>query len=226
MILGYLKTCAESFFGDKVTDAVITVPAHFNDSQRQATKDAGRISGLNVLRVINEPTAAEPRLRPEHEEERHGGRLRHGGRDLRRHPARDQRRRLPRPRDERRFLPRRRGFRQPHRRLARRGVPEGGRGGPLPGQAGPPAGQGSLRAGQAGAVLHHGDRDQPALHLRQGRGAQAHPEDDLARAPRGPDRRPRRPDDPAHRTGPRGRPARARRTSGRSSSSAARRGCR
>lgn len=58
MILGYLKTCAESFFGDEVTDAVITVPAHFNDSQRQATKDAGRISGLNVLRVINEPTAA------------------------------------------------------------------------------------------------------------------------------------------------------------------------
>jgi molecular chaperone DnaK len=58
MILDYLRKCAESFLGDKVTDAVITVPAHFNDSQRQATKDAGRISGLNVLRVINEPTAA------------------------------------------------------------------------------------------------------------------------------------------------------------------------
>jgi molecular chaperone DnaK len=58
MILGYLKTCAESFFGAKVTDAVITVPAHFNDHQRQATKDAAQISGLNVLRVINEPTAA------------------------------------------------------------------------------------------------------------------------------------------------------------------------
>ncbi|MCJ7612504.1 MAG: Hsp70 family protein, partial [Candidatus Aminicenantes bacterium] len=58
MILSYLKRCAESFFGDVVTDAVITVPAHFNDHQRQATKDAGQISGLNVLRVINEPTAA------------------------------------------------------------------------------------------------------------------------------------------------------------------------
>jgi len=58
LILDYLRKCAESFLGDKVTDAVITVPAHFNDSQRQATKDAGRISGLNVLRVINEPTAA------------------------------------------------------------------------------------------------------------------------------------------------------------------------
>ncbi|HEX2695665.1 MAG TPA: molecular chaperone DnaK [Acidobacteriota bacterium] len=58
MILDYLRKCAESFLGDKVTEAVITVPAHFNDSQRLATKDAGRISGLNVLRVINEPTAA------------------------------------------------------------------------------------------------------------------------------------------------------------------------
>lgn len=48
----------ESYLGTKVQNAVITVPAYFNDSQRQATKDAGQISGLNVLRVINEPTAA------------------------------------------------------------------------------------------------------------------------------------------------------------------------
>ena len=58
MILKYLKSCAESFFNDKVTDVVITVPAHFNDHQRQATKDAAQICGLNVQRVINEPTAA------------------------------------------------------------------------------------------------------------------------------------------------------------------------
>ncbi|MHB8094741.1 MAG: molecular chaperone DnaK [Candidatus Aminicenantales bacterium] len=58
MILSYLKGCAESFFGDTVGEAVITVPAHFNDHQRQATKDAGQIAGLEVLRVINEPTAA------------------------------------------------------------------------------------------------------------------------------------------------------------------------
>ncbi len=58
MILGYLKSCAESYLGNPVTDSVITVPAHFNDQQRQATKDAAKISGLNVLRVINEPTAA------------------------------------------------------------------------------------------------------------------------------------------------------------------------
>jgi molecular chaperone DnaK len=58
MVLGYLKTCAESFFGESVTRAVITVPAHFNDAQRQATKDAATICGLDVQRVINEPTAA------------------------------------------------------------------------------------------------------------------------------------------------------------------------
>ncbi|TES84177.1 MAG: molecular chaperone DnaK, partial [Dehalococcoidia bacterium] len=58
MILQKLKTDAEAYLGEKVTDAVITVPAYFNDSQRQATKDAGKIAGLNVLRIINEPTAA------------------------------------------------------------------------------------------------------------------------------------------------------------------------
>lgn len=58
MILGKLKTDAESYLGEKVTQAVITVPAYFNDSQRQATKDAGKIAGLDVLRIINEPTAA------------------------------------------------------------------------------------------------------------------------------------------------------------------------
>jgi molecular chaperone DnaK len=58
MILRKLKEAAEAYLGEKVTQAVITVPAYFNDSQRQATKDAGRIAGLDVLRIINEPTAA------------------------------------------------------------------------------------------------------------------------------------------------------------------------
>jgi len=58
MILAKLKTDAESYLGEKVTQAVITVPAYFNDSQRQATKDAGRIAGLEVMRIINEPTAS------------------------------------------------------------------------------------------------------------------------------------------------------------------------
>ncbi|CUM67806.1 uncharacterized protein PRCAT00005512001 [Priceomyces carsonii] len=58
MVLGKMKETAEEFLGTKVNDAVVTVPAYFNDSQRQATKDAGLISGLNVMRIINEPTAA------------------------------------------------------------------------------------------------------------------------------------------------------------------------
>ena len=58
MTLAKLKADAEAKLGEPVTDAVITVPAYFNDAQRQATKDAGRIAGLNVLRIINEPTAA------------------------------------------------------------------------------------------------------------------------------------------------------------------------
>jgi molecular chaperone DnaK len=58
MVLQYLKKSAENFLGQEVTQAVITVPAYFNDAQRQATKDAGRIAGLEVLRIINEPTAA------------------------------------------------------------------------------------------------------------------------------------------------------------------------
>src|SRR5690349_16409841 len=58
MVLQKLKTDAEAYLGEPVTQAVITVPAYFNDSQRQATKDAGKIAGLEVLRIINEPTAA------------------------------------------------------------------------------------------------------------------------------------------------------------------------
>src|SRR6266571_1963937 len=58
MILQKLKTDAEAYLGESVSDAVITVPAYFNNAQREATKDAGKIAGLNVLRIINEPTAA------------------------------------------------------------------------------------------------------------------------------------------------------------------------
>ena len=58
MILQKLRADAEAFLGETVTDAVITVPAYFNNAQREATKDAGKIAGLNVLRIVNEPTAA------------------------------------------------------------------------------------------------------------------------------------------------------------------------
>jgi heat shock protein 1/8 len=58
MVLTKMKKIAEDYLGKEVKDAVVTVPAYFNDSQRQATKDAGSIAGLNVMRIINEPTAA------------------------------------------------------------------------------------------------------------------------------------------------------------------------
>jgi molecular chaperone DnaK len=58
MVLGKLKADAEAYLGEKVTEAVITVPAYFTDAQRQATKDAGKIAGLEVKRIVNEPTAA------------------------------------------------------------------------------------------------------------------------------------------------------------------------
>src|SRR4030043_104599 len=60
MVLTKMKQTAEEYLGEKVPEAVVTVPAYFNDAQRQATKDAGKIAGLNVLRIINEPTAAAP----------------------------------------------------------------------------------------------------------------------------------------------------------------------
>ena len=58
MVLGKMRSVAEGFIGDEIKNAVVTVPAYFNDAQRQATKDAGTISGMNVKRIINEPTAA------------------------------------------------------------------------------------------------------------------------------------------------------------------------
>ncbi|MCK4536708.1 MAG: molecular chaperone DnaK [Desulfuromonadales bacterium] len=70
MVLQKMKQTAEDYLGEEVTDAVVTVPAYFNDSQRQATKDAGKISGLNVLRIINEPTAAALAYGLEKKEER------------------------------------------------------------------------------------------------------------------------------------------------------------
>ena len=55
MVLGKMKEVAEEYLGEKINNAVVTVPAYFNDAQRQATKDAGTIAGLNVMRIINEP---------------------------------------------------------------------------------------------------------------------------------------------------------------------------
>ena len=91
-----LKEAAESYLGHKVNKAVITVPAYFNDSQRQATKDAGQIAGLEVARIINEPTAAALAYGLDKENEREDRRLRPGWRYLRRVRSRSRRRRATR----------------------------------------------------------------------------------------------------------------------------------
>ena len=94
-VLQKLKRDAESYLGDKVDEAVITVPAYFDDSQRQATKEAGEIAGLKVLRIINEPTAAALAYGLEKGQRRRAHpRLRPRWRHVRRERPRDRRRRL------------------------------------------------------------------------------------------------------------------------------------
>ena len=83
MILQKLKKAAEDYLGEKVTEAVITVPAYFNDAQRQATKDAGKIAGLDVKRIINEPTAAALAYGLDKKKDETDSCLRLRGRDLR-----------------------------------------------------------------------------------------------------------------------------------------------
>ena len=198
-ILQKMKETAESYLGQKVEQAVITVPAYFNDAQRQATKDAGKIAGLEVLRIINEPTAAA--LAYGLDKQKTGtiavydlgggtfdvsileigdgvfevkstnGDTFLGGEDF-----------------DMRLV-----------NLSRRRVPEGAGHRPAPRQARAAAAQGVGREGQDRAVLDHADRDQPAVHHggclgseasdheahpRQVRGAgrRSHPEDRRARA--------------------------------------------
>jgi molecular chaperone DnaK len=93
MILQKLVNDASSYLGERVTQAVVTVPAYFNDAQRQATKDAGKIAGLDVLRIINEPTAAA-RLRPRQEGQRDDPRVGSRRRHVRRVDPRGRRRRV------------------------------------------------------------------------------------------------------------------------------------
>ena len=167
MILGKLKKAAEDYLGEKVTSAVITVPAYFNDSQRQATKDAGKIAGLEVKRIINEPTAAALAYGLDKktnetiavfdfgggtfdisvlevgdgvvEVKATNGDTHLGGDNL------DQK----------------------HHRLAGGRVQKGLRRGPLRRPHGPAAPQRGGGKGQDGAELRHGDRHQPALHHRR-----------------------------------------------------------
>ena len=167
MILRKLADDAGKFLGERVTEAVITVPAYFNDAQRQATKDAGKIAGLEVLRIINEPTAAALAygLDKKGQETVLVFDLGGGTFDVSLLDVGDG---VVEVRaDERRRPPRRRRLRQAHRRLAGRRVQA--RPGHRPAQrpAGAPAPVRGGRARQGRALLDHHDADQPAVHHRR-----------------------------------------------------------
>ena len=122
MILQKIKADAEAYLGETVDQAVITVPAYFNDAQRNATKDAGKIAGLEVLRIINEPTASSLAYGLGREEERHHRGLRPRRRHLRHFHSGSRRRRVRSPQHQRRYFPRRRRLRPGDHRLDRRRV--------------------------------------------------------------------------------------------------------
>ncbi len=124
MILAKLKADAEAYLGEPVTQAVITVPAYFNDSQRQATKDAGRIAGLEVHAHHQRADGGGAGLRPGQEGERDHPGLRPGRRHVRRQPAGGRRRRGRGQGDQRRHAPGRRRLGPGDPDLGGRGVPE------------------------------------------------------------------------------------------------------
>ena len=122
MVLAKMRETASDFLGEPVEEAVITVPAYFDDAQRQATKDAGRIAGLNVLRIINEPTAAALAYGLDKQTHGRDRGVRPRRRHVRRLDPRDRRRRVRGAQHQRRHLSRRRGLRPAHRRPPDRAV--------------------------------------------------------------------------------------------------------
>ena len=163
-ILQKMKETAEANLGQKVDQAVITVPAYFNDAQRQATKDAGKIAGLEVLRIINEPTAAALAYGLDKAKTGHHRGLRPRRRHVRHFDSRNRRRRVRGEVHERRHVPGRRRLRHASRQLSGRRIPEDPGHRPAPRQARAAAAEGSRREGEDRAVVHHADRDQPAVH--------------------------------------------------------------
>ncbi len=164
MILQKLKADAEAYLGEPVTDAVVTVPAYFNNAQREATKDAGKIAGLNVLRIINEPTAASLAYGLDKETGPDDPRLRPRRRHVRRVRARARRGRLRGEGHERRQPPRRRQLRQGDRRLDGGRVQARAGHRPRRRQDGAPAALRGCREGEDRAQLDDLDADQPAVH--------------------------------------------------------------
>ena len=153
MILQKLKTDAEAYLGEKITEAVITVPAYFDDTQRQATKDAGRIAGLDVKRIINEPTASALAYGLDKKGDEKIAVYDLGGGTFDISILRARRGRLRGQGDQRRHAPRRRRLRPARHRLAAGRVQEGPGHRSVQGPAGPPAPQGGRREGEDRAVL-------------------------------------------------------------------------
>ena len=174
-ILGKLKRDAEAYLGDSVSQAVITVPAYFDDAQRQATKEAGQIAGLEVLRIINEPTAAALAYGLDKQARRpHDPGVRPGRRDVRRLAARDRRGGLRGEGHPRRHAPRWRRLGPARHGLAREDVQGQPRRRPVERPHGDAAAEGGRREGEDRAVAGGGDHDQPAVRHRH-RGGSAPP---------------------------------------------------
>ena len=166
-----MKKTAEDYLGETVTEAVITVPAYFNDSQRQATKDAGRIAGLDVKRIINEPTAAALAYGMD----KKGGDRKIAVYDLGggtfdisiiEIAEVDGENAVRGARHQRRHVPRRRGLRQARHRFPGRGVPEGAGHRPAQGPPRPAAPEGRGREREDRAVVH---RSRPTSTCRTSR---------------------------------------------------------
>ncbi len=192
MILQKLKQAAEDYLGEKVTKAVITVPAYFNDSQRQATKDAGQIAGLEVLRIVNEPTAAALAYGLDKKKDETIAVYDFGGGTFDISILEVGRGRRRGEVDERRHAPRRRQPRPAGDRLDRGRVQARAGDRPVEGQDGAAAAEGGGGAGQDRAVDHDGDGDQPALRHGRRLGPQAPEPAPVAGEARAADGRPRR----------------------------------
>ena len=165
-ILQKMKETAEAYLGGPVTQAVITVPAYFNDAQRQATKDAGKIAGLEVLRIINEPTAAALAYGLDKKKAGTIAVYDLGGGTFDISSPRDRRRRVRGEVDQRRHVPRRRRLRHAAGRISVGRVQEGAGHRPDQGQARASAPERGGREGEDRALVGDPDRDQPALHHR------------------------------------------------------------
>ena len=220
-ILQKMKETAEAYLGDKVEQAVITVPAYFNDAQRQATKDAGKIAGLEVLRIINEPTAAALAYGLDKKKTGTIAVYDLGGGTFDISDSRNRRRRVRSEIDQRRYLPRRRRFRHADHELSGRRIPEGAGHRSAPRQARAAAAQGSGGKSQNRAFIHNADRDQSAVHHRRRIGPEASDDEAHPRQVRGAGRRSHPEDDRAVPAGDQGRRSHARPRSTRSSWSAA-----